>query len=219
MGGMCLASLLMTVLDALTPSLRGLIADALDESQEAVVAGARALAGGFVGGLKTLAATASGASGVLRAVRGMDVGLLFDASPLLDTDWRSDGGQPSLLGNRARPLSDAAAAQAGLRPESGRALLRVVEPLVLAGIARSGVASDEAGLRSYLRSVEAEATRWAPPEGAPSSAPRPEPLTSQPPAQLASAGAPGGVGRGRTLWILLALVMLALALLFSVTRG
>jgi hypothetical protein len=50
-----------------------------------------------------------------------------------------------------------------LRPESGRALLRVVEPLVLAGIARSGVASDEAGLRSYLRSVEAEATRWAPP--------------------------------------------------------
>jgi hypothetical protein len=59
---MCLASLLMTVLDALTPSLRGLIADALDESQEAVVAGARALAGGLVGGLKTLAATASGAS-------------------------------------------------------------------------------------------------------------------------------------------------------------
>jgi len=210
-----LASLFMTVLDALTPSLRALIADALDEPPEAVVRGVRSLAGGLVGALKGLSSTTGGVSRVLEAVRGMDVGLLFDASPLLDTDWRGgEGLQPSLLGGGARTLTDSAAAHSGLRPDSGRALLRLVEPLVLAAIARSGVASDEAGLRSFLRSVEPEATRWAPPDSGSNAA------AGATAAQTAfsppSEGAPKRTGVRPTPLLLLALVVIALLLLVVV---
>ena len=202
-----MANLFMTVEDALTPSLRGLVAVALDEPAEGIARGIRCLTGGVVAGL--IGDIPSPVT--LRAVRDADLGLLIDASALLEGSWDRGSELPGLLGAKAQPLASACAATAGIKPASAHALLNLVEPLVLAAIARSGVASDEAGLRSYLRSLEAEATRLAPPA-----------VAAPAPAPTASATPPTRSPRDRaTLWRLgfaLALVALAIVLLVVLAR-
>ena len=203
----------MTVDDALTPSLRGLIAEALDEPLEAVHRGVRCVAGGLVTGMIGRVGTPSGATDLLTAIRSMDVGLLFDASPLLDSDWR-EPRSPGLLGEREGAVARAAGAQTAISAASAMALLHLVEPLVLAAIARTGVATDESGLRSYLRSVEPEAARLAPPTGAAEDKPD---ATSAAPLPLAAT--PARTRRAHWRWVLLGMILIALVLLFTVGRG
>jgi hypothetical protein len=198
-----LANLFMTVLDAFTPAVRAQIAAALEEPEANLQRAIEAANGSVVQALIAQNGPA-GAAAVLDAVRASDPRLLADASPLLTGDWRDGEVARRVLGSRWGALADGVAARAGVKPASARALLNLSTPLVLAAIARSGVASDEAGLRSYLRTLEAEATRMAPPASPPPTAA--EGLLSTAPETLLHAPDPS---RPWLLWAILALLALA----------
>ncbi len=154
-----MAGLFLSVAEALAP-LRADVAGRLRESQTAVAAAEQALAGGTVSCF--IALGAEGSDAVLHAAASSDPALLTDASPLLATSWTDGWGETSVLSDRAGRLCHATAARTGVSVRSADALLGLVEPLVLAAIRASGAASDAAGLRSYLRTLEPEATRLSP---------------------------------------------------------
>lgn len=154
-----MAGLFLSVAEAMR-TLRSRVSDALNEPATSLAQAEQSLAGGVVSCF--IAIGAEGSDAVLHAAARADPALIADPSPLLAASWTDGWGETSILSDRAGRLAHATAARSGISVRSADALLGLVEPLVLAAIRASGAVNDAAGLRSYLRSLEPEATRLSP---------------------------------------------------------
>jgi hypothetical protein len=151
-------SVIRTVLHALGPDARSRLAAELDEPVERIDAALPVAVAAVLQGLIAASATPAGSAEVLSAVR--DARRSAGNDPL-------EGDAPRLRVLAGLSLPQRLSAAASVKPPSAVRLIECSTLGTLAAVAASGVATDEDGLRSFLRTQETEAMRLAPEPAAP----------------------------------------------------
>jgi OmpA-OmpF porin, OOP family len=156
------ASLLEALQGLVTPALLKTASSALGESEGALTTGLGAIVSKILGAL----VSGAGDQSLMNTVAGLvttqarDPRALADVAGLLSSGSSAIAGNQligSLFGVKEGGIAQAAAAAAGLKPQSGASLMALAGPLVLAGLGKSSGDSNltGAGLAGLLNTQKA----------------------------------------------------------------
>ncbi len=187
------ASLMEALQGLVTPAMLKTATATLGESESALTSGL----GGIVSKILNALVAGAGDSALMNTVAGLVTAQSRDQGTLADVTGLLSGSMPTatgsiagnqligaLFGVREGGVAQAAAATAGLKPQSGAALMALAGPLVLSALAKTPNAGSLTGtaLSSLLNTERAAisgvaiAAKPAAPVPAPAAAPAPAPV-------------------------------------------